>query len=158
MTLEELLLQKLAKWRPDNNRPTLEVADPSSGWTIHLGAECVEQVGSRLTELTLGRTTPLEGVDLKSRAERIAGRTTGLLEALQLIETDPQGGSALLRSGSPSKRGEDLYYYELLLRQDGGSSLKRYQASQEAGKRRQAVPFALTHEVLGKLVGDLTAL
>ncbi len=156
MTLEEILLQKLAKWRPDSGRPTLEVADPASGWTVRLGAECVEQVGSRLTELSLSRGTPLEGLDLQARAQTIAGRTTGLLERLQLIETDPQVGSALLRSDNPSKRGDTLHYYELLLNQDGGCSLKRYQASQEPGVRRQAVPFALTHESLVKLVDDLT--
>jgi hypothetical protein len=135
----------------------LDVTDPASGWSARLGAECVEQVGSRLTELSLNRATPLEGVDLKARAERIAGRTTGLLEMLQLIETDAQAGSALLRSNNPSKRGDNVQYYELLLGQDGSCSLKRYQASQQPGSRREAVPFALTHESLGKLVGDLTA-
>ncbi len=155
MTLEKLLLQKLGKWRPDGSR-RLEVLDPASGWTVQLDADCVEQVGSRLNELSLGRTTPLEGVDLRARAERIAGRTTGLLEPLHLIETDPQAGSALLRSDNPSQQDDERYYYELLLHQGGNCSLKRYQAAREGGKRRQAVPFALTHEVLGKLVGDLT--
>jgi len=157
MTLENLLLQKLAKWRPDSGQAGLEVTDPASGWTVRLGAECVEQLGSRLTELSLSRTAPLEGVDLEARAKRIAGRTTGLLEPLHLIETDPQAATALLRSDNPTKRGEDLFYYELLLHQGGGCSLKRYQASQQLGSRRQAVPFNLTHESLGKLIGDLTA-
>ena len=157
MTLEELLLQKLAKWRPDDGGPHLDVTDPASGWTVRLSAECVEQVGSRLTELSLARANPLEGVDLKTRAQGIAARITGLLEPLHLIEVDPLAASALLRSDNPSKRGDDLHYYELLLRRDGGASLKRYQASQQPGNRRQAVPFSLTHESLGKLVGDLTA-
>lgn len=157
MTLENLLLQKLARWRPDGGSSVMEVTDPASGWTARLGAECVEQLGSRLTELSLSRSTALEGVDIKARAERIASRTTGLLERLRLIEADPQARSALLRSDNPSKHGEDVNYYELLLRQDGGCSLKRYQASQQPGQRRQAIPFNLTHESLGKLVGDLTA-
>jgi hypothetical protein len=157
MTLDEILLQKLAKWRPDSTRQPLEVSDPNSGWTVRLDAECVEQVGSRLNELSLGRTTPLEGVDLKARAEKIAGRTTGLLEQLRLVEADGQAGSALLRSSAPSKRGDSVQYYELLLNQGGSGSLKRYEASQEPGTRRHSVPFALTHEALAKLVGDLTA-
>jgi hypothetical protein len=156
MTLDELLLQKLAKWRPDTNCPTLEVNDPASGWTINLTADCVEQIGSRLNELTLARTVPLAAGDLKARADRVASQVTGLLEPLRLIEIDTERSTALLRSNDPSQRGEDLFYYELLLQGDGGCALRRYQASQRTGTRRQAVTFNLTHDALGKLVNDLT--
>ena len=33
MTLDEMLLQKLAEWRPDSGRQTLTVAHPETGWT-----------------------------------------------------------------------------------------------------------------------------
>jgi hypothetical protein len=156
MTLDELLLQKLAKWRPDNNEPTLDVADPASGWTVRLTADRVEEVGSRLTELTLSRTTPLAGVDLNTRAGLVASQVTGLLEQLRLIEIDSERNTALLRSQGPSQRGEKLFYYEVLLQADGGCSLRRYQASQQVGSRREAVSFTLTHDALAKLVNDLT--
>ena len=32
MTLDELLLQKLADWRPDKGRHTLDLSDEASGW------------------------------------------------------------------------------------------------------------------------------
>jgi hypothetical protein len=156
MTLDELLLQKLARWRPDNKEPTLDVSDPASGWTVSLTADCVEQVGSRLQELTLSRTLPLAGVDLKTRADLVASQVTGLLEPLRLIEIDAERHIALLRSQDPSQRGEQLFYYELLLQADGRCALRRYQASQQIGTRRQAVSFDLTHDALGKLVDDLT--
>jgi len=156
MTLDELLLQKLAKWRPDTNNPTLDVTDPATGWTVQLTGDCVEQVGSRLTELTLSRNVPLADVDLKTRAGLVASQATGLLEPLRLIEIDTERRTALLRSQGPSQRGENLFYYELLLQGDGGCALRRYQASQQAVTRRQSVSFTLTHDALGKLVNDLT--
>jgi hypothetical protein len=156
MTLDEQLLQKLAKWRPDSGRQTLDVSDPATGWTVRLTADCVDQIGSRLHSLGLSRTTPLEGVSLRDRAEALAARVTGLMEPLRLIEVDTPRNTALLRSEAPGERGDDLYYYEILLQGDGGSQLHRYQASHQS-HTRQAVPFSLTHEVLGKLVSDLTA-
>jgi len=156
MTLDELLLQKLARWRPDTKQPTLNVSDPASGWTVSVTADCVEQVGSRLQELTLSRTVPLAGVDLQTRADLVASQVTGLLEPLRLIEIDTERHTALLRSQDPSQRGEKLFYYELLLQADGGCALRRYQASQQTGTRRQSVSFDLTHDALGKVVDDLT--
>jgi hypothetical protein len=156
MTLDELLLQKLAKWRPDNNPDSLIVADPASGWTVSVTAECVEQVGSRLQELSLWRSKPLAGVDLETRAGLVANQVTGLLEPLRIVEIDCERRTALLRSLDPSHHGDNLFYYELLLQADGGCDLHRYQASQQPGTRRQAVAFTLTHDALGKLVNDLT--
>jgi hypothetical protein len=156
MTLDVLLLQKLAKWRCDNVRQTLEVADAESGWTVAVTADCADVVGCRLWELTLRRSTPLTE-DLKIRAERIAGRVTGLLEPLRLVEVDAPRNVALLRSEQPGRWGEGLYYYEALLQADGTTSVRRYQAPHEGEPRRHQLTFALTHEALAKLVADLTA-
>ena len=83
-------------------------------------------------------------------------RVTGLLEALKVIEVDVEHGRALIRSEEPSRRDNVLAYYELTLQGDGGCVMQRYQISLERGQQRQAVPFDLTHDVLGKLVRDLT--
>lgn len=157
MTLDEILLQKLANWRPDSSRPVLEVADPASGWSVRLTAECVDQVGSRLKELALTRLTPLAGVDLAARAQVVASQVTGLLEPLRLIEVD-NNNTALLRSQTPDERGDRLFYYEVLLHGDGGCTLRRFQAAHQTGVRRQQIAFTLTHEALAKLVTDLTKL
>ena len=93
--------------------------------------------------------------DLKTRAERLAGRATGLMEPLRLIEVDAGRNVALLRSAAPQQRGDDLFYYEVLL-QEGGAGVRRYQASTQGGARQQ-VAFPLTHEALAKLAADLTA-
>src|SRR3954454_21671003 len=88
MTLDEALLQKLARWRPDSGRQTLEVAHPESGWTVVLTASQVEFLGARLWEVALRRPTPPEGVDLGARAGQVAQRATGLLEPLKVLEVD----------------------------------------------------------------------
>jgi hypothetical protein len=119
-------------------------------------ADAADALACRLWEVQIDRTAPLSAeLPLAERAARTAGRVTGLLEPLRLVEIDPQG-VAQLRSSGPQQRGDDLFYYEVLLRADGGSSLRRFHASRTSASREQ-VAFALTHEALAKLVADLTA-
>src|SRR4051794_1882041 len=128
MTLAEALLQKLARWRPDNGRQTLEVTSPEAGWVVALTAGQVEVLGCRLWDITLKRQGELPPLDLDTRAREVASRVTGLLEPLRLLEVDQARGEALLRSDSPGRWGEGLFYYEVLLRADGVITLRRYQA------------------------------
>jgi hypothetical protein len=155
MSLNAILLEKLANWRPDKDRATLDVA--GDGWNVAVTAECVDVVGSRLWELSLRRTAEAPAVELKDRAEQICQRVTGLLEPLRLVEVDAPRNAALLRSEEPGQLGEERFYYEVLLQGDGGSVVRRYQAPQAGQPRRQQVAFTLTHEALAKLVRDLTA-
>ena len=84
-------------------------------------------------------------------------RVTGLLEPLKLIEVDATRSEAVLRSETPATRGTSVEYYEVLLRGQQAATLKRYKAPQSGGGKRRTVPFALTHEAIAKLAGDLTA-
>jgi hypothetical protein len=154
MTLDELLLEKLAEWRPDTGRQTLNLAD-GNGWHVALTADCADQVGCRVWELALRRDGTTG--DLRAWAERVAARTTGLLEPLRLLEVDAGKDTAVLRSHAPARRGEVLSYYEVLLHSRGAATLRRYQATRDGTARREQVPFALTHEALAKLAHDLTA-
>jgi len=157
MTLDEMLLQKLADWRPDSARQPLEIDDPASGWKVAVAAECVDTLGCRLREVVLTRTTPLAAVDsLADQAGHIAGRVVGLLEPLCLIEVDGEHHLAQLRSQPPARRGSSVQYYEVLRHADGTTRLGRYEAGPTAGKR-QAVGFTLTHEALAKVVCNLAA-
>jgi hypothetical protein len=158
MTLEEMLLPRLADWRPDSSRPTLDVAHPDSGWNVSITAECADTLGCRLREVVLTRTAPLDSQgSLADQADRIANRVSGLLEPLCLVEVDGEHQLAQLRSREPSRRGDDLHYYEVLRHADGTTRLGRYQASPQAGSKRQAIGFALTHEALARVVSDLAS-
>jgi len=148
MKLDDLLPQKLAEWRPDNNRQTLDVSDADGGWSAAVTAECVDVVGCRLWELSLRRSAETPPVDLKDRAEKIAARVTGLLEPLCLVEVDLGRNVALLRSEQPTQRGDERFYYEVLLEGDGAAAVRRYQAPRPGEPRRQQVAFTLTHEAL----------
>jgi hypothetical protein len=151
MTLEEMLLQKLADWRPDKGRQTLTVP-AEGGWRASLTADTCDSVGCRVWELTLDRDTPV--ADLRAWADRLSSRASGLLEPLRLLELDPAQDTALLRSQAPAKRGETLFYYEVTLKSKGAAHVCRYQASRD-GSPREQVAFALTHEALAKLAQDL---
>lgn len=157
MTLNDILAEKLANWRPDG-RQSLVASGAGVPWSAEVSAECVDRVGCRLWELTLRRTgTDLDEAALKERAERVAGRVTGLLEPLALVEVDAPRRVALVRSGDPGRRGDDLFYYEALFHGNGTVEFRRYQGSHQPGARRQQVAFTLTHDALAKLVDDLTA-
>jgi hypothetical protein len=157
MTLENTLLARLTEWRPPPGRESLTVTDPASGWSATVSADRQDALSCLVWELAVRRGASAEGGDLRSWAERLAERTTGLVEPLKVLEVDALRNEALLRSDNPSQRGEDLFYYEVLLRGTREAVLRRFQAWHKAGDRREQVPFALTHEALARVARGLTA-
>jgi hypothetical protein len=153
MSLDALLLEKLANWRATSGRATLEAS--GDGYNAAVAVECVDVVGSRLWELSLRPASQTPAVDPKTRAEQVCQRVTGLLEPLRLVEVDALGNVALLRSEQPGQLGEDRFYYEVHLHGDGGSVIRRYRTPHADQPRRQQVAFTLTHEALAKLIRDL---
>jgi hypothetical protein len=153
MTLERTLLEKLAKWRFPSGRQTLDADE--AGVKVRATADCADEVGCRLWDVSLTRPAPAE--PLEDRARRLASRATGLLEPLRLLELDAVRQVALLRSDRPARRDEQLDYYEVQLGGDGSANVRRFRASPQGGEKRQQIHFTLTHEALAKLAGDLDA-
>jgi hypothetical protein len=156
MTLTESLLPKLSEWRPAGaGRHSWSAAVPEAGWTVHLTADKADTLSCLVWELTLARTGELpEGLTLRAWAEGVAARATGLLEPLKLLEVDDERNEALLRSDAPAKKGERVAYYEVRLFGLNRAVVRRFAADRTASGREQ-VAFALTHEVLAKLAGDI---
>jgi hypothetical protein len=162
MTLEERLLQKLAEWHPESGRQTLTIAeltiaDPASSSTVAITCDRSDLVASQLWEVALQRPVTLDIAAVRSWAEQTAIKVTGLLEPLRMLEVDTENATALLRSQNPTRRGENLFYYELTLNGHGRAHVARYQASAKLESRRQQISFALTHEALAKLVSDINS-
>lgn len=154
MTLAETLLERLNDWRPTGDGRHSQSLDLTElGWSVGLTADHVDTVGGRFWEITLRRAEE-RPTDLKVWAESVAHRARGLLEPLTVHEIDSTEGVALLRSDSPARRATSLAYYEVRLSANGLATIRRYQYSSEVGKREQ-VAFALTHEVVAKIVSDL---
>src|SRR5262249_37908973 len=128
-----------------------------SGWTALVTADRADVVGCLAWEVALRRDASAAGGprDLRAWAEGAAARGTGLLEALKVHEIDSGRHEALLRSSGPAQRGEQLFYYEVLLRGTTEAAVRRYQAAHDGKERRQQVAFALTHEALAQLVANL---
>jgi hypothetical protein len=160
MTPSDQLINDLTEWRPAGTGPHSFGHTLDTGWTVGITAESADTVGCRLTELAVARPAPVKpstAADLKRWAGRTVARATGLLEPLKLIEMDAARSEAVLRSETPAQRGTSIEYYEVLLRGRQAATLKRYKASRTGTGKRRAVPFALTHEAIAKLAGDLTA-
>src|SRR5262245_46187581 len=110
MNLNETVLQKLAEWRPSAGRQTLNLPDEVSGWAVALTVDRDDELGSLVCELTLHRTNiaAASAAGLADLAQGAAGRITGLLEPLKVVEVDVERQQALLRSDEPAHRGEKL--------------------------------------------------
>ena len=158
MSLAETLLPKLAEWRPaGEGRHTVSLALPDHGWTVGLSADRAESVGSLLARVEATRTDPVaeDDVILEAHARKAAGRVTGLLEPLRLVEIDRGHHVALLRSDAPPTKGDAVQYYEVNFSGRNRVTVERFKANQVGPAGREAIPFALTHESLAKLVDDL---
>jgi hypothetical protein len=156
MALNETILHALADWRPEGGRATLNLTDEASGWATLVTANRNDELGCLVWDLSLCRAAPVEGLTLRSWAERCAAQVSGLLEPLQVVEIDEARKQAMLRSAKPSQRGEKLYYYQLMLGGTTEAHLSRFQASHQ-GTTRTQIAFPITHEALAKVVVDLTA-
>jgi len=159
MTLDANLQAKLADYKPGEGRQTLTAA--GDGWTATVAADHADQVGCLVWELAVQRAGDAAGAGDAAAArawgDRVARRATGLLEPLRLLEIDAGRAEAVLRSDKPSRKGDDLFYYELHLHGTHSATARRYRQGAAPGSHREQVPYALTHEALGKLAGDLTA-
>jgi hypothetical protein len=155
--IAETLLQKLADWRPIGAGPHSFAAPLENGWQIAVTADRAESLGCRAIGVTVARPAfqPTTAEQLTEWAVRSARRITGLLEPLKVIEVDAVRSEAILRSDPPATRGSSVQYYELVLTGTHSAALRRYQADRTGG-RREAIPYALTHETIAKIAEDLT--
>lgn len=155
MTIVETLRNKLRDWTPDEGRQTLVVKEEDQGCTVELTADRKESLGCEVWELTVQQQSE-ESIPLKEWAQTTAERVSGgLMETLELWEFDQQQDVAVLRSSTPSRQENDVYYYEAQLQSTGKATVKRYHAEFAGKGKREQIDFTLTHEAIVKLVDDL---
>jgi hypothetical protein len=159
MTLDAMVLQRIADWRPSGTgRELLSIQDPSSGWIVQLVSDRQAEFSIALWEMEIRwsgnlATNPLQAL---TQWARHVSNLSGLLESVPIVEIDHQRIQALLRSTEPAQRDGHGFYYEILLEADRGASVRRYQCA-KPGIRREQVAFVLTHEALAKLVREVVA-
>ncbi len=150
MTLEKMLRHQLNNPEPGGFHVSL------AGWDITLLADRQDSLSCSLKEFALIRNAPIQE-ELSAWATRLAGRVSGLMEPLKLIEVDVPLGKALLRSEAPATQNGKALYYELLLERTNRSTatLHRYAGDRTGNDKREAVPFVLTHDAIIKLASDI---
>lgn len=157
MTVNEAVLQKLAEWRlPSPGRHSFSMPLPGLDAAATLTADLNNELGCMLWEATV-RNGPAAAQSTTTRqwAVQIASRVSTLIERLKVIEIDETCNQAMLRSETPTQRGEANYYYELMLDGTTEVRLSRFQADPNGNKARAQVAFPITHETLAKLLTDL---
>jgi hypothetical protein len=158
MKLAETFLPKLVEHRPSSpGRSTLTHTDSTSGWSVTATIEKADALSSQLWEVSLHRAKPevTDPAAMKQWAEAIAGRVTGLMEPLRVLEIDNLGNEAVLRSETVTERNEKRFHYEVKLQGTHAATLRRYQAGIDSNSKREQVPFVLTHETLGMFLDDV---
>jgi hypothetical protein len=93
---------------------------------------------------------------LLRQAHEIGQRISYLLENFRLIELDETKGIAQIRSVVPHRKGDEKFYYEVLLQQGNSVTFTRYRKFRQA-EQRDLVPSHLTQETFERLVDDLAA-
>jgi len=92
---------------------------------------------------------------LRDVSQKLAARLTYLLEPIAPVEVDAQQCVVQLRSNPPQRDEQGTSYYELLVRQGGELSLRRW--TKEPGDVRRPLAAHVTREVLLRLAGDFAA-
>jgi hypothetical protein len=157
MTLADNLLESLSAWQP-TGKGRQSHSYPAGDWSVTLTVDRADSIGCACWELTVSRASVNEPHrELRQWADRIASRTTGLLESLQVIEVDDEKNEAILRSSKPTRKADIVTYYEIHLAGMGLATVRRYAADKAVGSRREQVSFVLTNEVIAKLAEDLIA-
>jgi hypothetical protein len=124
--------------------------------TLHLTGLDTVGVAFNSLEFAVTNRTEFSSEALRAWGERVAGRVRYLMEPLQVLEVDAQGGEVQIRSQSPTPRNEQRSYYELRLFRQGNLRMDRY-AVDEATRQRRPIPCQLTREVLERLADDMVA-
>ena len=96
------------------------------------------------------------GIDrLRDVSQKLAARLTYLLEPIAPVEVDAQQCVVQMRSNPPQRDEQGTSYYELLVRQGGELSLRRW--TKEPGDVRRPLAAHVTREVLLRLAADFAA-
>ena len=150
----ENLMEKLSDLKTASGPSLIELP----GWTLNLENVQADSLSCRANGLTLRsnrREANLSNTQVKTWANSVAIKVTGLLEPLRVLEVDETDATALLRSDKPSAKANEVTYYEVILKADRTANLQRYRGFTQETKPRVQIPFTVTHEVLAKFVEDV---
>lgn len=158
MNLSEVIRRGVQHRAPFHDHVEHVIAS-EGGLTVRCAISGAERLGCAIAQLELveeGQAV-LTLDQLDDRVEQICRKVTYLLEPLGKIEVDAMAKSALVRSATPKRQGEQISYYELLACADRHTTLRRY--CYDSGRRtRSSVDFALTNDQLELLLDDLVTL
>ncbi|MBX3442093.1 MAG: hypothetical protein KF774_06780 [Planctomyces sp.] len=136
---------------------SIVLRDPA-GLTLRIEFTVVDALSCAFQELAL-EVPALQSAAFdvfKTWAQNLSRRITYLLEQIGPLEFDPANGEVLIRSTPPDQLPDGTQFYEIMLSQQAGTfTLKRYR-SVKGTPGRSLVDIQVTHEVLYKLVDDLT--
>ena len=137
-------------------------APTTAGWSLPASVEFevdftgVDRMSCSFSELRVRGDALQNGPfdRLKVWADELCRRVTYLLEHIAPLEADSADETVLIRSTPPTRSPDETTFYETVLKAPGLLSLKRYRNTPQNG--REAIDMQMTHEVLQKLVQDIT--
>lgn len=126
-----------------------------AGSRVLCGFDSINELASTIDSLSVVnnglKDAPIERI--QEAAETLAERINYLPEPLRLIECDPTKEAFQLRSDKPVRIPSGLHYFELVVNRRV-ATLTRFR--QPANGRRQIISTIVTHEVLDRLIHDMS--
>lgn len=160
MTISHQLSQEVQKLVGQQFSParTVCINDPLP-LELQVDFTAVDSLSCSVEELRLSvPSLSTAGLDkLKEWAQSLCQRVTYLLENIGPLEFDQNGNQVLIRSTPPHQHPTGTQFYEILLQSRSGGHfvLRRFSAVQGHQGRNQ-VEMQMTHELLSRLVDDLS--
>ncbi|MFO0910819.1 MAG: hypothetical protein U0794_21180 [Isosphaeraceae bacterium] len=156
MSLSQRIVDAVRLFESPGRLPGQVEIDLDEGGRIALALAEVGPVGLAFDRLEYQSG---EGVDrsaesLRGWADRLAARTTYLMEPLVVVEHDLEAGAIDVRSKAPTVRNGRRAYYEVRLGRQGTLALSRV-VFDEATRSREAVACPMTFETLDRLIEDI---
>lgn len=160
MTLSSQLNQEIQQLVGQQFSParTVSVIDPRP-LELQIDFAAVDTISCSVEELRLSvPSLSSSGLDqLKQWAESLCQRVTYLLENIGPLEYDQNGNQVLIRSTPPHQHPTGKQFYEILLQsRSGGHFVLRRFRSVQGQQGRSQVEMQMTHELLSRLVDDLS--
>lgn len=153
MSLIEKIRQTLQVWGPFSRQSRL-LAEADDGCRLEAELTALDTLACEFSRLAVvhGRLANADMRELTRVSEALSQRLNYLLEPIRPIEIDRDRCVVQMRSHPPQKTDDASHYYELLVRQGGELSLRRY--VKEAGQPRRESPAQVTREVFLRLAAD----
>lgn len=164
MTITDRLLDKIhALTAIDKTNGTYRIEEEFNRVRVFVELEAFDRLGLLVRRIEARKLAPpveasaVEGV-LRKQAQSVIERITYLNEDFRVVEVDATSACVQLRSELPQKRGNQLYFFNMILREGNALLLERLRRGSKGENSTEVVSTNLAKDAFVRLIQDLVEL